>query len=244
MRKPAQDFVHARSPRPLGKFRPRDHDDGEPKFARGIDFRPRAGAAGVARDHPFDAPHAQKVQLTVERERSARDNEIRIRQRQRAFRGIDESQRIGVLRSCGKSRDVLSADGEEYARGLIRQGRHRGRNVGNFDPAIAWHFGPWRALQRDQRRIRRSAGDNSVSADLDREGMGRIHDMCDPFLPNGIGKTGCAAKPAGAGRQGLIDRDLRPSCIGIECIDPRGRKRRCQKIGFARPAQNEGARHG
>jgi len=244
MRKPAQDFVHARSPRPLWQFRPLDHDDGEPKLARGIDFGARAGAAGVARHDPLDAPHAQQIQFAVKRERASRDNEICIRQRQRTFRGIDESESVGVLRSCGERRDVLPADGEEYARRLIRQGRHRRRDIGNLGPVIAEHLGPRWALQRDQRRVRRRASGNRVAADLGREGMGCIHDMCDAFLANGIGKTICSAKPAGAGRQGLIDRDLRPSGVGIDPVEARGRKRRCQKIGFARSAQNEGARHG
>jgi len=244
MRKPAQDFVHARSPWPLGKFRPHDHDDGEPKLARRIDFGARAGAAGVARHDPFDAPPAQQVQFAFKRERASRDNEIRIRQRQRTFRGIDESERVGVLRSFGERRDVLPADGEEHARRFIRQGRHRRRNVGYLDPVIAWHLGPWWALQRNQRRVRRRASGNRVSADLDREGMGRIHDMCDAFLANDIGKTVCAAKPAGAGRQGLIDRDLRPSGVGIDRVDVGVCKRSRQKIGIARSAQNEGAHHG
>jgi len=139
---------------------------------------------------------------------------------------------------------VLSADGEEHARRLIRQGRHRGRYVGNLDPAVAWHFDPWRALQRDQRGLRRGAGDNSVSADLGCEGMRRIDHMGDLFTGNIFGKTICAAKPAGAGRQRLIDRDLRSSGIGIDRLQPCGGNGGCQLIGVARPAQNEGARHG
>ncbi len=244
MRKPAQDFVHVFSSRPRGQFRPRDHDDREFQLARGIDFGARAGAAGVARHDPFDAPHAQQVQFAVKRERASRDNEVRIRQRQRAFRGVDEPERVGVLRSCGERRDVLAADGEEHARRLIRQSRHRGRDLRNFDPAIAWHFGPWRALQRDQRRIRRSAGDNSVAADLGGEGMRCIDHMGDLFAGNIFGKPACAAETAGAGWQRLIDRDLRPSGIGIDRVKPRGGNGGCQSIGVARPAQNEGARHG
>ena len=244
MRKPAQNFLHAFDLRPLGQFRPRDHHDGKPQLACGIDFGARPSAAGVARNDPFNASGAHHVQLASEREWSTRDDNVVVWKRRRAVRGIDKSQCIGVLRSGGKSRDVLPADSEEHARAFGRQGGNGRCDIGNLDPAIALHFGPWRSLERDQRRVRRRASGNRVAADLGGEGMRRIDHMGDFFTANVFGKPVRAAETAGAGRQWLIDRDLRPSSIGIDRVDFSSRNRGCQLVGVAGSAQNEGARHG
>ncbi len=243
MRKPAQNVVHALHSRPRGQLRPRDHDDRQPKLARGIDLGARPRAAGVARHDPFDSPRAHHLQFPGARERSARHDDLAVRERQRDVGSIDESQRIGVLWLGGEASDVLPADGQEHARTLDRQGENRRSNIGNVDPAIAMHFDPWRPLERDQRRVGRRTSGNRVAADLGCKGVRRIDHMGDFFTVDICGKSIRAAETAGTGRQWLIDRHLRPSGIGIDRIEPCGGKRGCQLVGLARSAQNEGVCH-
>ena len=243
MTEPLHDLGYAFHPRPVRQRRSLDHDDGQRKFTCGIDLGACAASPGVAGDDPLDLPRTHQVQFAGEREWSTRDNKIRIRQQQRISCGIDESERVGVLRSRRKWRDVLPADGEENVRPRLRQGSHGGGDVLHLDPDIARHLYPWLALQRNQRCCRCHAGRRRVAADLDCEGMGRIDYMRESFLPNGISKTIRAAEAANTGRQRLIDRHLRSSGIGIDRVEPRSCDRGRQQIGFTRSAQNEDA-HG
>jgi len=149
-----------------------------------------------------------------------------------------------VLRFGGEGSDVLPADAEEHARAFNRQGGNGGWNIRNLDPVIALHFGPWRSRKRDQGRVRRRASGNRVAAYLGCEGMRRINHVGDFFASDVVGEPVRAAETAGAGRQRLIEADLRPSGIGIDCVEAFGCNRGCQSIGVARSAQNEGACHG
>ena len=243
MTQPVHDLGHAFDPQPVGHFRPRDHDHGQTQFARSIDLGSRPRSAGVAGDNPLDTPCAYHLQLTSEGERPTRNDESSIRQRQRTFSGIYEPERVGMLRPCRKRRDVLPPDGKKHARGLLRHGHDSGRDVGNLDPDIAGRSHPWLAFQRDQRRCCCRAGRHCVAADLGCEGMRRIDHMREAVLPDSIGKTIRAAKAADAGRQRLIDRNLRSPGIGIDRVEPGSRNSGRQPIRFTRSAQDEDA-HG
>lgn len=243
MTEPAHHFVRASGPQLIRQLRPLDHDDGQFQFTRRIDLGARAFPAGVAGDDPFDSPRTHQIEFTGKRERPARDDQIGIRQRQRTSRGIDEAERVGVLRFACERRDMLPADGEEDIRPRLRQCNHGGRHIRNLDPAIAGRFDPWRALQRNQRRCRCVTRRNRVAADLGCERMGCIDHMREFVLPDDIGKSVSAAEAADTRRQRLIDRDLRSAGIGIDRVDPRSRDSSRQRIGFARSAQDEDA-HG
>jgi hypothetical protein len=240
---PLHDFSYAFHPQPLGKLRPCNHNDRQAKLTRRIDLGARACAAGVAGDHPFDTPRTQQLEFPDQCEWTTRDDKLGIRQRQRTSRGIDETERVGVLRRGRKWCDVLPADGEENARRLNRQRCDGGRDIHNLDPAITRRFDPRRALQRDQWRCGDTTRRNRISADLGCERMGRVDDMREFVPPNRIGKPVRAAEPADTGGQWLIDRDLRPAGIGIDRVEPRSRDCGRQQIGFARSAQDEDA-HG
>ena len=243
MTEPLHHLGHALHPQSVGQFGPLDHDDRKLQFTCGIDLGARTRSPGIAGNDPLDPLRAHQVQFAGERKRSTRDDKIRIRQRQQISRGIDESERVGVLRSRRKWRDMLPADGEENIRPRLRQGSHGGCDVLHLDPDIAGCLRPWFAFQRNQGRCRRRAGGRCVAADLGCEGMGCIDHMRESLLPNGIGKTVRAAEAANAGRQRLIDRHLRSSGIGIDRVEPRSRDRGRQQVGFTRSAQNEDA-HG
>lgn len=243
MTEPLHHLGYAFHPRPVRQRRSLDHDDRKLQFACGIDLGACAVSPGVAGDDPLDPPRTHQVQFACEREWSTRDDKTCIRQRQRTSRGIDEAERVGMLRPRHERRNVLPADGEENIRPRLRQGSHGGCDVLHLDPDIVRCFRPRLPLQRNQRRCRCRAGSHRVAADLGCEGMGRIDHMREPFLPDGIGKTIRAAEAANAGRQRLIDRHLRSSGIGIDRVEPRSRDGGRQQVGFTRSAQNEDA-HG
>src|SRR6266851_2397005 len=204
----------------------------------------RAGAAGVSRDNPCDVSYAHQLEIVLEGEGAARDDEFGVRQRQWALGRIDESQRIGVLRLGGKGRKMLPADRQEYAGARLRQGVDRGVDVFDLDPSVALNARPGRALQREQRDFRRRAGCGRVAAHLGGKRMGRIDDMRDSFGPDERDQAGHATKTAGAYRQQLSDGALRPPGVGIDGIDPGTHDRAGELVGVAGSAQNEGAHHG
>jgi len=243
MTEPLHCFSSAFHPQPLGQLRPPDHDHRQAQLARGIDLGARALPAGIARHNPFDAAQTHHLEFAGERERSARDDEIGIGQRQQALRGIDEAERVGVLGPRRKRRDMLPTDAEEHPRSFDWQRRDGGRNVSNLDPVIAGGLFPRPAFQRDQRRIHLRAGCQRVTADFRCKRMGRIDDMRELLLPNDIGKSVRPAEATNTHGQRLIGRNLRSTGIGIDRIKPRRRDLRRQPIGFARSAQDEDA-HG
>ena len=243
MSEPVHDLCQAFYSQPLGQFRPLDHDDRQTQFARRIDLGARARAAGVAGDDPCDGARTHQRQLAGKREGSSRHDQIGIRQRQRAVSGIDEAERVGVLRLHRKRRDVLPPDGEKNIRAGFRQCGHCGGNVIHLDPDIARLSDPRLALKCHQRRFRFRAGDQHVATDPGCEGMRCIDHTGELFLPDELGKPAHAAKAANACRQRLIDRNLRSTRIGIDRVEPSSRNCGCQQIGFARSAQDEDA-HG
>ena len=243
MTEPAQDLLCAFHPQSFGQLRPLDHDDRQSQLARGIDLGTRACAAGIAGDDPFDTSRTHQVNFAGERERSTRNDQICIRQRQRTARRIDEAERVGVLRLRRERRDVLPADGQENIRPCLRQRGHGGFDVLSIDPDIVLRFDPWLALERKQRRFRRRTGGKHVAADLGCKGMGRIDHMRKFVPPDDSGHPVSAAETPSARRQGLIDRHLRSTGIGIDRVDPDSRDCSRQQICFARSAQDEDA-HG
>lgn len=243
MTKPVHDLVHAFHPHPVGHFRPRDHDHGQTQFTGGVDLGARTHSAGIAGDDPLDTPRTHHVQFAGKGERSARNDEISIWQRERPFGGVDEAERVSVLRPRRKRRDVLPPDGKKHARGLFRQDRDGGCDIIDLDPDIAGRFRPWLTLQCDQRRCRCRASRHCIAADLGCKGMGRVNHMRETLLPDSIGKTVGAAEAASSRRQRLIDWHLRSSGVGIDRVDTRSRNSGRQQIRFARSAQDEDA-HG
>ena len=239
MTEPLHHFSHAFHPRPLGQLGPLDHDNRQTQFARRIDLGARALAAGIARHDPLDRSGTHHLQLTGEREWPTRDDEIGIRQRQRPSRGIDEAERVGVLRPGRERPDMLPADGKENVRSRLWQRSHSGRDVIHVDPTIVCGLDPRLALQRDKRCCGRRAGGQRVTADLGCKGMRRIDHMREFFLPDEIDKSVGATEAADTGRQWLIGRNLCSTGIGIDRVKPCGRGFCRQPIGFARSAQDE-----
>ena len=113
MTEPRQHVLDARHPPPLRQPGPGDHDDRQAKLARGVDLGARAVAAGISRDDPCDVSRSHQIEIACDGERAARNDDVGDRQRERAIRRIDKSQRIGVLRLGGERRQMLPADREQ-----------------------------------------------------------------------------------------------------------------------------------
>lgn len=243
MTKPLHDFSHALHLQPLGQFGPRDHDHGQAKHARGLDLCACAVATGVAGDDPIDATRTQHVQFAVERERSARYDDVRGKGQRRVGR-IDETQRVGMLWLRRERRDVLAADGEEHARGRFRKRSDCGVDIFDFNPDVAGRSSPGRALDRDQRCAGLRAGFDRVTAHLGRKGMRRIDHMRNAFAPDVFGKPAYAAEATDARRQRLIGRNPRTAAIGIDSINARARDFGGEQARVGNSAQDKGARYG
>ena len=243
MTEPLHHFGDAFHPRPVGQFRPFQHDHGKAEFARRIDLGTRAKTTGVAGNDPFDSARAHHVQLALEQEWPARHDDVRIGKRQRFSWRIDKSQGVGVLPLGTEYGDMLPSDREENAGALERQCRHGGSEISYLDPLVAGCFGPWRALERDQPRPGGSAGLDRAAAHVDREGMGSVDDVCNSFPTNVFGKAAGAAETAGARRQRLRCRDARAPAIGVGCVKACACDGIGKQVSIARSAQYEGACH-
>jgi hypothetical protein len=243
MTEPLHYLGNALRPRPVGQFRPLDHDDRQAKFARSIDLGSCGCSAGVAGDDPFDPAGAHHFQLALKREWSARHDDVGIRERQRPIRRIDKPQSVGVLRFGAEGGDVLPADCEKHASALEGQRHRSGSDIRHIDPIVAGRPGPWRTLKRDQPCSGESTRQNRVAAHLGCEGMGCIDDMRDCFATNVFGKTVRSAETAGTRRQLLPGRGARASTVGIGRVKPGPRDSIRKQMSIARSAQDEGAYH-
>ncbi len=243
MTEPLYDLVHAFHPQPVGQFRSQQHDNWKAEHSRGLDLGVRAISAGIAGDDPFDAARPHHLQFAVQRERSARHDDVGIKG-QCAFGRIDKPQGIGVLRPRPKGRDVLPADCEQHVRAGLRQRLDCGRDIRHLDPMIAGNLGPWRALKGDQRRFGCRASRNRVAAYFGCEGMRRVDDMGDFFSTNVVGKAGRSTEAADAGRQRLACWRSGASTVRIDRVKLCACHRLGKQIGVRRSTQNERARHG
>jgi len=243
MTEPTHYFGHAFHALPVRQLGAFDHDDRQTKRTRGLDLAARAFSAGVAGDDPFDSARAQQFHLALQRERSARNNDFRVRKRQRLVCAIDKPQEIGVLRFCRESSDVLPADRKKDTSAIYRPSHHRGSDIRHFNPFVAGHPQPWRALKRNQPRSRRLARRNGVAAHFGREGMGRIDDVRNSFSPNKVGKPARAPETADTDWYRLVGRRASPPSVGIDRITTSAGDLTRKQVGIARSAQNEGAHH-
>lgn len=241
MREPHQYFLDAFDLWPIGQGGAFDHDDGKPELARSIDLGTSAGTAGIASYQKVDAARAHQFAVAFKCERSARDDDFGLGQRQRTVGCINKSQRIGVLRFRSERREMLPPDGEKDARAVFRQSRNRCIDIGDFNPMVARYLTPRRALQRNQRSAGRGAGLDRVPAHLGGEWMRRIDHVRDVLLANEISKSCHAAKAADPRRQLVAERDLRAPRIGIDRINPLANASFRKLVGVACSAQNEGA---
>lgn len=226
------------------RARPVDQDHRDPELARGIELCPRAAAARVLGDDMGDAVILQQRAIASFGERAARDHCNNIGQRQRTFGRVDQAQEVMVLRLRGETREVLLADGKEYAGRDLGQGGDGGLKIRNMGPVISVACLPRRAFIGAKRRAGFCASRDSVPAHLGREGMRRVDDVGYALGPQVVGKPLGAAEAADAGRQRLRDRRLCASSVGKNRVDAAFREMAGKVGGLGCSAQKKDAGHG
>lgn len=243
MTEPRHHGLHAGGTPPLRHFGPRNHDDRKAETARRIDLGAGACAARVARHHPRHGFRMHELEIAFFGERTAGDDDVGVRQRQRPIRLVDEAQNVAVLGLGREAFQMLPAYGEEHTCRDLGQCLRRRLQIRHSDPAVAIPLAPRRAHQGDERRFSRSASRNRVPAHHTGKGMGGIDDVRDPFVSNGADKSARSAKTARANWQRLIDGHLRSAGIGIDRIEARICQGLGESVRVTRSAQNENARH-
>lgn len=243
MTEPLNDLGHAFHFTPFGQLRPLDHDDRKAELTRSVDLGARAGASRVACDQPFDAALAHQRTFTFDRKWPARYDNVSHGKRQLALGWIDESQRIGMLRSGAERADMLAPDREKDARAFIGKRRGGGTDIGNLDPVIPGDARPRRPFKGDQRSSRRLASSDRVTAHLGRKRMRGVDEMGDTLVVDILGEASHATEAADPRRQRLTGRITCAAAIGVDGVEPDVRERICKQAGVTRSTQDEGAYH-
>ena len=185
---------------------------------------------------------AQQRKVAVDRERSTRQHDLGVRQRQRRLGRIDQAQQIEVLRPCRERVEMLPPNGEKNSRRVIRQRSSRALDISDMLPFVAGRCLPRLAQISNQRRGRFCAGRHGVAADLARERMRGVDHMGHTFLPDIFGEPVDAAKAADPRRQGLRNRRRGATSVGVDSRYPGSRKRAADLAGFHRAAQEKDAK--
>lgn len=244
MRQPRHNVGNASAMLPLGKRRSSDHDDGQTQVPRGLDLGKRAIPARVARNDDVNAARSQQFKFICQRERSAIDDDVRLRKRQIAIGMIDKAQRIGVLRLGSERLQMLTTNREEDVCRLLGQRCGRSLEIWHFIPGISGLPLPRRALKRHERYTRRIASCHRMPAHLGGKRMGRVDNVREIAVAQKFRQAVGTTETAGACRQRLGRRDGRSSGIGIDGIVGAIRHGGRKAIGFSRSSQNEDAHCG
>lgn len=104
--KPGKRILDIMGFSPPGNGGPVDHDDRQAKRAGRVNLGPRPGSPGVFRNDDLNAmrPHQRKITLKVKR--AARDDRLRLWQRERPWR-INQAQEVIMLRLAGESGEII-----------------------------------------------------------------------------------------------------------------------------------------
>ncbi len=242
MSQPVQNLCDTRQLGPLRQIRTVDHQHRHAKRPCGVQLGARAGAARVLGHHQLNAvlPHQRLV--IRKGERPARDNDIAVRQRQRA-RFIDKPQQIAVLRLSGK---VLKMHPTNSQKDALRRTGHRGDctvDIGDVVPSVALLRRPCRAGQRGQCHSGFATRCDGIPAHLRGKGVGGINHVGHSLVAQVTRQTFGTAKPADAYRQRLRARVFNATCIGISGWNALFGHGFGQRVGLGRATKDQEVCH-
>lgn len=242
--KPGKRILDIMGFSPPGNGGPVDHDDRQAKRAGRVNLGPRPGSPGVFRNDDLNAmrPHQRKITLKVKR--AARDDRLRLWQRERPWR-INQAQEVIMLRLAGESGEIHAPDCEEHTLRRTFQSRRRRINIRHSNPAIPLPRHPWRAGQGQQRDTCPLTGGNGIGAHLSGERMCSVNHMADGVIL----QPGCQAfnpaKSANTHWQGLRSRVFHPPREADGRLHPARGKDAAQLHRLTRaPQQQEVHLHG
>lgn len=221
MTKPAQNLSDCFDRVPRGNERPADHHHRQRKIARRFDLGRGRASAGIPGHDNVGSEILKHGPIAGTLEWPARDNDLRIRQRQRIARRIDQPHQIDVLRGRGESSQMLPTDAQEYPARLASESFRGSHDIIDFDPAIARLAPPRRSFQREQRHADDLAGLDGIRAHLRCEWMGRIDDAIDILRTKIVNKASGATEAADAPANRRWQRILGTAGVGQHRVDIR-----------------------
>lgn len=169
-------------------------------------------ATAVLGDDAVDTVFDEQGLLVSLAERSGRKDVADVGQHQRRIDRVDAANKIRVLRSGFKHGCLLPTDRQEDAPGGRTQ-RSNGRlYTVDAGPEVARPALPGRAPKGESRYARRPRGYCGVLRNSCSEGVRRIDQKIEAFIPQCAGKAFRAAEPTDPGRDGL--RHRRPRATG------------------------------
>ena len=242
MSEPVHDLFDALRRLAFRQDRPVNHDDWQSQPARGIELGFRPLTSGISRDNVRDAMIAQQRKVAFRRERSTRQHDLGIRQRQRSRGRIDKTQQIEVLRLRREWVEMLLADREKNPRRLIGQCSRGVLDTSDMLPFVAGRRDPRFAQIGDQRRGSLGAGGHGVAADLARERMRGVDHVGNVFLLDIVGEPVDTAKAPDPRRQDLRDRRRGATSVGVDSGNTGRGKLAADLTGFRRAAQKKDAK--
>ena len=242
MSQPVQNLCNIRQFGPLRQGRTVDHQHRNAQRARSVQLGACTGAARVLGYHQLNAVPLHQLQVILDGERPARDDDVAIRQRQGA-RLIDQSQQIAVLRLDRKLLKMHPADSQKDLLRRAGQRRNRALDICDVVPLIADLRLPHGAGQGRQRHAGFMTGCDGVAAHLRGKWMGCIDHMRNRAALQVAGQTVNAAKPADPHRQGLRSWIFDTTGIGIGRRDALLGQSFGQRIGLGRATKNQEVGH-
>ena len=241
---PLHHVVHGSQNRAIRHGRSVNHDDWQAQRTRGVQLCLGPRSPCVFGHNMGDGMVPHQGGVTCHIKRAARQNDCVVRQRERCLRRIDQTQQKVMFGTRGESVEVLLANRQKHACGVMRQRINSARYVTDTDPVIAIIHRPRRALERGKADASLCTGRHSVRAYLRGKGVGGIDDMGDGFVLQVFDQTSNASEPANPRLKGLRNRTQRPARIGKNCIHTAF----CQSAGKARSlcraAEQKDACHG
>ena len=241
MTKPEQNLSDRFDCFPFRNERPADHHNRQRKIARGFDLGRGGASAGIPRHDDVGTEIFKHGPITCTLERPARDNHLRMMQRQRIARPIDQPHQINMLRTGRESLQMLPADAEEYSSRLAPKSFRGSDDMIDFDPVVVRQARPGCPLQRQQRYSGYLASGDRVRTHLCGEWMGCIDDAIDILRTKIVREAGNSAETADAPGNRRRQRILGTAGVGQHRIDSRVIRKGTRKpvrIGGATEDQN------
>lgn len=244
MIEPVQDILKPCADGARRHLGPVDHHHREVKRARSLELGPCAGATRILGNQQVDAMPLHQHLIVDGGKRSTRNHHLYIRKRQRHLGRINQADQVVMLRSRGEIREVLLADGQKNALGVVRQGLDSTVDIRDVLPPITRTSLPRRALERHQGNAVFGAGPHRMGAHLRGKGMRGVDDRGDAFGAQIVLQSLDTAKAANPRRQGLRHRVGSPARIGKHRVIAAFRQGPRQLRCFAGTAQNKDTWHG
>lgn len=242
MSQPVQDLRGGCQLGPLRDNGSVNHQHGQPKMARGVQLGACTCATRILGHDQFGFMRLHQGEIIVQRERAARDNNLRLGHRD-IVGFIHQTQQIVMLGLRGKLLQMHAANSKEHPLGRALQRRNRSRNIRHMMPRVSGTTLPCGTGQRSERNSRLGTSFGRVPAHLRGKRMGGINDMGHRVFRDIARQPIGPAKPADPRRQGLRARIFHPPRVGICGIHPLFAHSFGQGVGLGGAAKNQEMGH-